>query len=347
MNQKVLGFLLGFFLILPAVDAAVLTGIVRSYDGHSRDDSTAVPLPAAFVCIEGTTHHAFSNAQGQYVMDNAPPGPCWVTGEYPHKGGYSSATVIKSDTTVFDIWLGPSLEGQGSCWKPIVKYSGLVTDLNTGHSVPGGFLSTGAYNYNCGGQRTWIDSSGHYEWKLGTDPDTLFVFAPGYEPFVTVVGTNPPDPGVIDHRRDFNLLPQGSSGRAIQLDGDSLIRNRPLPDGHNLWGYNIHASRDTLLPEEQFGVIDIEVVEGDVGDPPPALSHAYLWIDELRQGASTGLSGRFMVGPVPPGTYTVRGLKTEYNSDPDHPVNPIVVPARKPGEPPPIVKAMVWMHGQP
>jgi hypothetical protein len=105
--------------------------------------------------------------------------------------------------------------------------------------------------------------------------------------------------------------------------------------------------QEKLNPLGSFGIIDITVMEEEMCNPPMPLPHAYIWVTELNQGACTDLRGRFIIGPVPPGKYTIRALKNDYVDGFNYPVPTIVVPIRQPGGRVPVIESTLWLHGQP
>ena len=337
---------LTFIVFAGLCHGSVITGVIVHQSGRAPDDTTTVPIQGAVVLLTGSTLHAFSDAEGRYSIEGVPPGGYDVFAYHPDYEGSGNVVVVYADTVRYDWNLPQKFEPQGSCWKPIVRYEGRVTDEATGKPVPLACFRVGDFNYNCGGRVYWADFSGNYEWMLGVEPDTVTVFAEGYRPLQTVVSTNPPDPSVFSHRRDFKLASVGSVMPGVQEVVNDSAAGRFLPDGRVIAS---RANSPFALAEHPgpFGFIEVEAMDSMTRMPMP---HVRLWVNELLQGAQTNFGGRFVIGPVSPGTYTLRGMKNEYNDYyyyPDAPGQTVVVPEPTAEHPHPVARITLWMYLQP
>jgi hypothetical protein len=309
--------------------SAVIIGHVSGSNGTS---STGL-LANADIFLDGTPFISRSDAQGNYQLENVPYGAYWLY--CYHKGfwGVQISVRVYADTVLRDMCLLPDIP-QGSCWEPIVKFAGKVTDTQSGNIIPNVFLRT-ANHIGCGKYVTWADSFGVYNWKLSVDPESLTIWAPGYQSLHMVVQAYPPDPGVIKHEQDFALSPI-TNKRAFS--DTALMPSSLLADG-----YLRYSLADSVLPGPHC-FLHVQVMDEMENKPLP---FAYIWVHELRQGARTNQEGSFLIGPIEPGTYTVTPMKYDYFVPNNYKNFTIDVSAPKSSDAVSTAKLVLWMIQQP
>ncbi|MBU0507223.1 carboxypeptidase-like regulatory domain-containing protein [bacterium] len=262
------------------------------------------------IMLKGTHYLGGSDSSGRYEILDVPFGSYWAECWHPEGQGVMLMVHVYSDIVQLDISLIPPLPPQGSCWEPEVKYAGSVLDLQTRKPIVGAILHS-LYDYRgCNFPVAWTDENGHFDCKWGYGPDSVLVWARGYEPLFTVAGIEPPDPGLLVHSLDFSLSPVAEIAAEEEKESP-----RFLPDGKPLYASlrGGPMARPTL--PNPFGLLRIRVVDGWRDNQP--LPFAYVWIFELEQGARTDANGEFICGPLEPGRYTVRAMKSAYNPCPE------------------------------
>jgi hypothetical protein len=314
--------------------SALIVGKINGLD----NTSTARPLSNVDVFIDGTAYITRGDSQGHYQFENVPHGlySIWF-----YRQGFGASGALKkayTDTVTIDITLMPDIP-QGSCWEPIVRFSGEITDGENGNAIPQAFLRTKEHAGGCGIYVTWSKNDGMYDWKLSVDPESVTVWAPGYQSLRTTVQANPPDPGEINHERNFTLTPISKKEIIPETPSESSF----LPDGSLLNSFALSKIGLKDIPEPHC-ILEVQVMDTFENKPIP---YAYIWIHELKQGARTDQIGQFVVGPIEPGIYTVTPLKNDYIVPYGNRPRKIVVPTLKSTEDFTKTRLVLWMLQQP
>jgi hypothetical protein len=290
------------------------------------------PLQNAEVSLSGTSFSTRSDAMGQYKLGNVPLGYYRIF--CVHRGHWSDQDLIKvvTDTVRMDFNLMPDVP-QGSCWEPIVKFAGEITDITSGKAIPNAYLCTNFHLGGCDRYHTWADSTGIYVWRLSVEPEDVTITAAGYQPLQVVVQANPPDPGLRTHVMNFALTP---------ISNETTQTSAFLPDGSLM--YSFANSPDYKKVPVPLSFLDIQVMEKTENKPLP---YAYIWVYELRQGARTDQNGKFLIGPIEPGTYTATAMKYDYFVPREYQHFIADVPKPKSSNSISTAKLVLWMMQQP
>jgi hypothetical protein len=308
-----------FVLVLLLAWQCTLSGavIVGTVEGDSIVPSGKhlVPVGGARVVLDGMLLSAESNAQGNYAIVDVPPGTYDIRVLHPDWQEEGAAILTYADTVRRDWTLIPPLH-QGDCPEGIVKYAGQITD-SSGAPIAHALLTAWHSSFGCGSFDTWTDSSGHYAWKLGYEPDSVIIFAQNREPLQTIIAACPPDPGVFIHKRNYVMMP--APPVIARPDTTHSKDTHQLPSSPILYTYAFHrrghdddvAARLKLPPDlpASWGVLRISVRDSSAHSPLP---FAYVWIFELNMGARMDRIGMFNAVPIPPGTYTLVAMKNDY-----------------------------------
>jgi hypothetical protein len=163
----------------------------------------------------------------------------------------------------------------------------------------------------------------------------------GYAPLVTTIELDPPDPGVSTHKLDFALTPKDLARASKQEVEKNAPKSRFLPDGSPYAGFALLGRPIPDMPPP-YGLLDVQVMDTANNNP---LRYAYIWVYELNQGAKTDVNGRYVIGPIPHGTYTIIAMVYDYwMRDQTVEIRP---PAPVEEHTLSLAKVQLWMHPQP